>query len=75
MKIECFVDVEDNTKEGDTEMYQLDFVFDLQKVECCSPGYNFDNELDYNRTRITINGINYTIDIPFKEFKKLWLSQ
>ena len=75
MKIECFVDVEDNTKGGITEMYQLDFCFDMHDVECFSPGYNFNNELDYNRARITISGINYTIDIPFKEFKKLWLSQ
>ena len=73
--IECFVDVEDYTDDESIDKYQTEFVFDLEKVECCSPGYNFDNELDYNRTRITINGINYTIDIPFKEFKKLWLSQ
>lgn len=72
MKIECFVDVEDYTDDESIDKYQTEFAFDLSRVECCSIGYNFENE---NRTRITISGINYTIDIPFKEFKKLWQSQ
>lgn len=73
MKIECFVDVEDNTTDVN-EKYQLDFIFDMSKVECCSPGYDLKDTLDYNRTRITIYGINYTVDIPYKDFKKQWLS-
>jgi hypothetical protein len=75
MIIECFVDVEDYTDGESIDKYQTEFAFDLSRVECCSIGYNFDNQLDRNRTRITISGINYTIDIPFKDFKKLWLSQ
>lgn len=75
MIIECFVDVEDYTNEETTDKYQTEFAFDLSRVECCSIGYNFDNQLDRNRTRITISGINYTIDVPFKEFKKQWQSQ
>lgn len=73
MIIECFVDVEDYTDGEPADKYQTEFAFDPNKVECCSIGYNFEN--DRNRTRITISGINYTIDIPFKEFKKLWQSQ
>lgn len=75
MIIECFVDVEDYTDDESIDKYQTEFAFDLSRVECCSIGYNFENEIDRNRTRITISGINYTIDIPFKDFKKLWLSQ
>lgn len=49
-------------------------------IECFVDVEDYTNEettdkIDRNRTRITISGINYTIDIPFKEFKKLWQSQ
>jgi hypothetical protein len=40
-------------------------------IECFVDVEDYTNE----ETTDKISGINYTIDIPFKEFKKLWQSQ